>query len=225
LKKKEEKIMEPVATVSPAVATIPVTGVASPVPPSAARQLFSRGQEIVGAALMNKRPWSEMVDRSTFAKPESLKDAMSRLHKNLNYFRINYGILMLVVVALSLLVNPSSIFFIALVLAGWTYLFLVRKEPLIVFGRTFSEREVVLSMIGISIPLIVFSGIANVLLSAGLIGLFLVAAHGAFKVPDDLFLLDDDQEAAASSGGSFFPAFFLGSTGAAGSFPVAMSRV
>ncbi len=214
--------MEPVATVSPAVATIPVTEVASPVPPSAVRQLFSRGQELVGAALMNKRPWSEMVDRSTFAKPESLKDAMSRLHKNLNYFRINYGILMLVVVALSLLVNPSSIFFIALVLAGWTYLFLVRKEPLIVFGRTFSEREVVLSMTGISILLIVFSGIANVLLSAGLIGLFLIAAHGAFKVPDDLFLFDD---AAASSGGSFFPAFFLGSTGAAGSLPVAVSRV
>ncbi|CAM6018804.1 unnamed protein product [Sphagnum balticum] len=197
-------------------AAAPVTGIASSAPPSAARVLFARGQEIVRTALSNQRPWAEMVDRSAFAKPESLNEATGRIRKNLSYFRINYGILMFAVMALSLVVNPSSIFVLALVLAGWTYLYVVRKEALIVFGRTFTEREVLLSMTGISIVVIIFSGVASLLLTAGVVGCALIAAHGAFKVPDDLFL--DDQEAS----GGFLS--FLGPA-TVSAVPVAVSRV
>ncbi|KAJ7542151.1 hypothetical protein O6H91_10G092100 [Diphasiastrum complanatum] len=154
--------------------------------------------------MAQRRPWSEVVDRSAFAKPDSLADATGRIRKNLGYFRVNYVLLLLFVIALSLLYHPVSLFILTCLMAAWTYLCLFRTEPLVLFNRVFSDREVV-GMLSILSILVVFllSDVGSLLISSFTVGVVLICAHGAFRVPDDLFL--DDQE---SSGGFLS---FLGS--------------
>jgi ABC-type multidrug transport system permease subunit len=180
------------------------TGVAST---PAGRAFMSRGREAVRFALAQKRPWGEMVDRSSFAKPESLGDATTRIRKNMSHFRINYAIIIVGIVALSLVLHPVSLFVLGLVLAGWTYLYLVRTEPLVAFGRTFSEREILVIMGLLSIVVVLMTSVGYILMSALLVGFLITAAHGAFRVPDDLFL--DDQEAS----GGFLSFLGSGATG------------
>lgn len=76
--------------------------------------------------------------------------------------------------------------------AAWTYLFIVRGDaPLVIGGRTISEREKLLGASGASVAVIFFlTSVGSVLFSAVCIGLAGVAAHGAVRVPDDLFLDD-----------------------------------
>ncbi|CAK9881053.1 unnamed protein product [Sphagnum jensenii] len=180
------------------------TGVAST---PAGRAFMSRGREAVRFALAQKRPWLEMVDRSSFAKPESLGDATTRIRKNMSHFRINYAIIIVDIVALSLVLHPVSLFMLGLVLAAWTYLYLVRTEPLVAFGRTFSEREILVIMGVLSIVVVLMTSVGYILMSALLVGFLITAAHGAFRVPDDLFL--DDQEAS----GGFLSFLGSGATG------------
>lgn len=165
-------------------------------PPSPIWALIGKGQEAFNLALAQKRPWSEVVDRSQLAKPESFSDAITRARKNWFYFRINYSLVLVSVVALSLVFNPVALFFLLTLLAGWVYLYLIRSEPLVAFGRTFSEREVLLGMSLFSIAMIFMTSVGSILITALVIGGIICFAHGAYRVPDDLFL--DEQE---STGG------------------------
>lgn len=68
----------------------------------------------------------------------------------------------------------------------------MRTDALVAFGRTFSEREVLLGMSLFTMVVVFMTNVGSILISAVMIGAGLCAAHGAFRVPDDLFL--DDQE-------------------------------
>ncbi|KAH7281178.1 hypothetical protein KP509_36G034000 [Ceratopteris richardii] len=161
---------------------------------SAARIFWSRLSETSRAALSKRRPWFELLDRSSFAKPESFGEATSRIRKNWGYFRINYVVFLLAVVALSLVLHPISLFLLCVLLGAWMFLYLYRTEQLVLFGRQYSEREVLAIMTVLTIVVVFLTNVGSLLISALMIGAFLVSLHGAFKVPDDLFL--DDQESA-----------------------------
>ncbi|KAG0588612.1 hypothetical protein M758_2G210100 [Ceratodon purpureus] len=175
--------------------------------------LAGKAQDAFNLALAQKRPWAEVADRTQMAKPESFSEAVTRARKNWFYFRINYSLIMTGVVALSLVLHPGSLFFLAALLAGWTYLYLVRTEPLVAFGRTFSEREVLTGMSLFTVIMIFMTNVGSILITALMIGAAVCFAHGAYRVPDDLFL--DEQETT----GGFLS--FLSS----GTVPQVMSHV
>ncbi|KAA8517715.1 hypothetical protein F0562_015189 [Nyssa sinensis] len=187
--------------------TVTTTGAAAqsqpPIANPAFRALITHVTETVRNGLSQRRPWSELVDRSAFSKPESLSDATLRIRKNYTYFRVNYLSLLAVVLAVSLLTNPLSLFLLLSLLAAWLFLYLFRPSdpPLVVFGRTFSERETLGILIVSSVVVIFLTNVVSVLISALMVGLAIVCAHGAFRVPDDLFL--DEQEPAATGFLSF----------------------
>jgi hypothetical protein len=188
---------------------LPVTqqGVgAATTPQSPIWALVGKAQEAFNLALAQKRPWAELADRSQMAKPESFSEAITRARKNWFYFRINYSLVLVGVVALSLIFNPGALFFLLALLAGWVYLYLIRSEPLVVYGRTFSEREVLLGMSLFTVAMIFMTSVGSILITALMIGGVLCFAHGAYRVPDDLFL--DEQE---STGG--FLSFLSSGTG------------
>lgn len=95
--------------------------------------------------------------------------------------------------------------------AAWVYLFFVRGDaPLVINGRTLTEREKLIGAAGTSVLIIFFlTNVGSILFSAiciGLAGALRLAAfrslpslssrppdpgifaHGALRVPDDLFL-------------------------------------
>lgn len=195
----------------------------APVATPAFRAFITNISETVRTGLAARRPWSELVDRTGFSKPDSISDATARIRKNYAYFRVNYLSLIAVVLAFSLLTNPFSLIVLLGLLAGWIFLYLFRPSdpPLVVFGRTYSERETLGILILSTIVVIFLTSVGSVLISALMVGVAVVCAHGAFRVPEDLFL--DEQEPAATG----FLSFLSGaaSNAASSAAPLVAARV
>lgn len=179
-------------------------------PTPALRSFINRISETIQGGLSNRRPWSELVDRSAFSKPESVSDATLRIRKNYSYFRTNYLSLIAVVLAFSLITNPFSLFLLAGLLAAWLFLYLFRPSdpPLVLFGRQFSERETLGALIVSTVVVIFLTSVGSVLVSALMVGVAIVCTHAAFRAPEDLFL--EEQESPATGFLSFLSAAAAG---------------
>ncbi|KAJ7964265.1 PRA1 family protein [Quillaja saponaria] len=164
-------------------------------------------------ALNDRRPWSELIDRSSFSRPDSLSEATSRVRKNFYYFRVNYLILLALVLAFSLISHPVSLFLLLSLIAAWLRLYVLRPsdQQLVIFSRTITDCEALIGLTFVTVVVVLLTSVISLLLSAATMGLGILCAHGAFRVPEDLFL--DDQEPLSS--GLF--SFIGGSTSSAGS--------
>ncbi|KAK9124633.1 hypothetical protein Sjap_014235 [Stephania japonica] len=100
----------------------------APIATPAFKSFLNRLADSGRAALSQRRPWSEVLDRSAFSRPESLSEASSRLRKNLSYFRLNYLLLLGSVLGLSLLSHPLSLLLLLSLLSAWSFLYLFRPS-------------------------------------------------------------------------------------------------
>ena len=142
---------------------------------------------------------SEILDRTAYQRPASFSEATGRMSKNMNYFKINYVLFTAAVLAAFILNNPTSLIILSLVGAAWTYVYLVRTEPLKIGDRPVSEREKLLGMSGASLLAVFFmSSAGSIIFQAFGVALLCIGAHSAARVPDDLFIDD------ANSEGGFF---------------------
>lgn len=174
-----------------------------PIATPAFRVFINQISETVKNGLSQRRPWVDLADRSAFSKPESISDAAVRIRKNYSYFKVNYLTVATAIVGFSLVTHPFSLVFLLCLLASWLFLYLFRPsdQPIVVFGRTFSDRETLGCLILFSIFVIFLTDVGSVLVSALMVGVALICAHGAFRAPEDLFL--DEQEPAATGFLSF----------------------
>ncbi|KAG8068340.1 hypothetical protein GUJ93_ZPchr0005g15308 [Zizania palustris] len=164
-----------------AAGSSPAAGVGSdaPIATPALRLFLSRLSDSVRRSLSDRRPWTELMDRSAFSRPDSLSDATSRLRRNLACFRSQLrrrgGIR-------ARGVPPG-----APVLAAHP-----PGSP-----HRFSDRETLLGLVVASFVAFFFTSVASLIISGLLVGGAIVAAHGAFRMPEDLFL--DDTDAASGN--------------------------
>ncbi|XP_009391697.2 PRA1 family protein B2-like [Musa acuminata AAA Group] len=168
----------------------------------ALRLFLSRLSDSARRSLAHRRPWSELLDRTAFARPDSLSDAASRLRKNLAYFRVNYLALLAAALALSLLSHPFSLLLLLALLAAWAFLYLFRPAdapPLVLFRRPFSDREVLAGLVLITLLVVFLTSVGSLIVSALTVGAAIVCVHGAFRLPEDLFL--DEQDPGGPAGG------------------------
>ncbi|RAL54935.1 hypothetical protein DM860_013631 [Cuscuta australis] len=195
------------------------TAIATP----AFRSFISRLSSSIRQGFSQRRPWLELLDRSSFSRPDTLSEAASRVRKNFSYFRVNYVALLASVLAFSLLSHPLSLVVLLSLLAAWFFLYLFRPsdQPVVIFGRTFSDRETLGILLVSTVVVVFLTSVGSVLISALLVGLALVCVHGAFRMPEDLFL--DDQEPANAGFLSFLGG--AASSAAAAAAPAVASRV
>nr|XP_043610142.1 PRA1 family protein B3-like [Erigeron canadensis] len=178
----------------------------------ALRAFIARLTESTRRAFERRRPWYELIDYTAFSKPESLSDATSRIRKNYNYFRVNYITLLTAVLAFSLFSHPFSLLTIVSLIGAWMFLYLFRAsdQPVVIAGRTFSDREILGILSLFTIFVVFLTSVGSLLMSATLIGSGIIAVHGAFRDPEDLFL--DEQE---NAGVGLFSSFGSSATSAA----------
>uniref|UniRef100_J3L5F0 PRA1 family protein n=1 Tax=Oryza brachyantha TaxID=4533 RepID=J3L5F0_ORYBR len=164
----------------------------APLATPAFRLFMSRLSDTVRRSLADRRPRTELVDRSAISKPDSLSEATSRLRRNLAYFRVNYAAVVAFSLAASLLAHPFSLLVLLAVLGGWGFLYVFRAadQPVVLFGRTFTDRETLLGLVVASVLAFFMTSVASLIISGLLVGGAIVALHGAFRVPEDLFLDD-----------------------------------
>ncbi|XP_022748427.1 PRA1 family protein B4-like [Durio zibethinus] len=194
-----------------------------PVATPAFRSFISHLNDSLRNGLSQRRPWAELVDRSAFSKPESFSEATLRVRKNFSYYRVNYLSVIGLILAFSLLSHPFSLLLLLGLLCSWIFLYLFRPadQPLVIFGRTFSDRETLGILIIFSVFVVFLTNVGSLLISALMVGVGLVCAHGAFRAPEDLFL--DEQEPAATGFLSFLGA--AASNVAAAAAPAVAARV
>jgi hypothetical protein len=92
---------------------------------------------------------------------------------------------------------------------------------LVILGRSFSDRETLGILVVSTIVVIFLTSVGSLLISASMVGFALVCAHGAFRVPEDLFL--DDQEPASAGLLSFLGV--TSTSAAAAAAPAVAARV
>ncbi|KAL6533068.1 PRA1 protein B3 [Orobanche minor] len=210
-----------------AMPTIPISNPQlesqSPIATPAFRTFLSRLSASIRHGLSQRRPWLELLDRSSFTRPDSLTEAASRIRKNFSYFRINYVSLLALSLAFSLLSHPFSLLVLLSLLAAWLFLYAFRPsdQPVVVAGRTFTDREILGILVVSTIIVVFLTSVGSLLISALLVGLAVVCAHGAFRMPEDLFL--DEQEPITSGFLSFLGG--AASSAAAAAAPAIATRV
>ncbi|TKY65761.1 PRA1 family protein B4 [Spatholobus suberectus] len=163
-------------------------------PQPASRFLLSYLSDSLRHSLSQRRPWSELLDRTALSKPLSFSEATLRVRHNVSYFRVNYYVVVSLVLAASLLSSPFSLVLLLALLASWLFLYLLRPadQPLRLLGRTFSDFET-LSLLGAATFVLLFlTSLGSLLVTAFTLSVALVAAHAAFRVPEDLFLDERD---------------------------------
>ncbi|KAL2927317.1 PRA1 family protein B4 [Bienertia sinuspersici] len=189
----------------------------TPLTNPAFRTFLNRLTTTLRHTFSQRRPWYELLDRSAFSRPDTLSEAASRIRKNSSYFRVNYLTLLFTSLFFSLISHPFSLLILLSLLASWCFFYFFRTsdQPLVLFGRSFSDRETLGILVISTIVVVFLTSVGSLLISALLIGVSVVCAHGAFRVPEDLFL--DDQEGPNSGLLSFLGGPTASAVAAAGS--------
>ncbi|CAN1136934.1 PRA1 family protein F2 [Linum perenne] len=181
---------------------------------------LSRAASNSTAFYATRRPWRELFNLSSFARPFSLGEATVRIKRNLAYFRVNYAMTVLFILFLSLLWHPFALIVFLIVFVAWFFLFFFRGEPVVVFGRTVDDRLVLSLLAVVTVVSLVFtSGVwLNVLVSL-LIALAIVLLHAAFRGTEDLYSDEVDAGDGGGGGGGLF-SFVSGGPAKTGYSPI-----
>ncbi|KAK6153600.1 hypothetical protein DH2020_013239 [Rehmannia glutinosa] len=156
-------------------------------------EYISRAKERLKAGLGTRRPWKEMFELRCFDLPRSFSDAVARVRTNAAYFRMNYAIVVLAILFLSLLWHPISLIVFVAMMAVWLFLYFLRDEPLVVFGRTITDPVVLTLLAVATFAVLLLTNATSNILAALLLGVVVVLIHGGMRKTDDLVF---DEEAA-----------------------------
>ncbi|XP_039059858.1 PRA1 family protein F2-like [Hibiscus syriacus] len=164
--------------------------------PSANIEYLSRAKKRIKEGLGDRRPWKLMFNIRSFNFPVNLSDAISRVRSNVAYFRMNYAIIVLFVLFLSLLWQPISLIVFVAMMAAWLVLYFLLDEPLVIFRRTIDDRVVLIVLGVLTIVFLLLTDATPNILWSLLVGAVVVLVHASFRRSDDLY---DEESAGLTS--------------------------
>ncbi|XP_062024585.1 PRA1 family protein F2-like [Rosa rugosa] len=167
---------------------------------SVSGEYVSRAKDRIKAGLGSRRPWKVMFDFRSLNFAHGFGDALTRLRYNAAYFRMNYAIIVLLILFLSLLWHPISLIVLIIMLAAWLFLYFLRDEPLALFGRTVDDRIVLIVLGVVTIVLLFLTSATTNILVALLVAVVVVAVHATLRKTEDLHV--DEENAGLMTGSS-----------------------
>ncbi|KAL2944879.1 PRA1 family protein F4 [Bienertia sinuspersici] len=107
---------------------------------------------------------------------------MSRIRRNLNYFRFNYSLFILITLFHSLLWHPFSMIVFLLLFLLWIFLYFSRDESIFVYYHSIYDRFVLLALTIVTVLALAFTNVGfNVLISL-IVGFSVVVYMLLFEV-------------------------------------------
>ncbi|KAG7018291.1 PRA1 family protein F2, partial [Cucurbita argyrosperma subsp. argyrosperma] len=171
--------------------TIP-TSYAAATATAANLEYISRAKQRFKDGLGHRRPWRLMADYRSFTLPSNLHDTLARIKINLAYFRMNYAIVILIILFLALLWHPISLIVFVLMMSLWLFLYFLRDQPLVIAGRVLQDWIILLVLSVLTIGFLFLTNASLNIAIALIIGAVVVLAHAAVRKTENLYL---DEEA------------------------------
>ncbi|XP_071689134.1 PRA1 family protein F3-like [Rutidosis leptorrhynchoides] len=160
-------------------------------------EYLSRAKQRIKSGLGTRRPWKQMFNLTSFNFPHSIfSEAFPRIRTNATYFRMNYAIIMLLILFISLLWQPISLIVFVLLMAAWLFFYFLRDEPLVIVNRVIGDWIVLIVLSVVTIGLLLVCGATVNVLVGVLVGFVVVVVHGVVRNIDDLCLDDEDGDEA-----------------------------
>ncbi|CAE5967160.1 unnamed protein product [Arabidopsis arenosa] len=180
---------------------IPTSSHASP---AVDHESFSRAKHRIKAGLATRRPWRVMFDFHSMGLPHSVSEAFTRIKTNLAYFRMNYAVVVLIVIFFSLIWHPTSLIVFTVLVAVWIFLYFLRDEPLKLFRYQIDDRTVLIVLSVLTVVLLLLTNATFNIVGALVTGAVLVLIHAVVRKTEDLFL-DEEAATTETSGLTSYP--------------------
>lgn len=152
-----------------------------------------RAREQIRSNLGTRRPWKEMIRLHSINLPSNINDSFQRIGTNAAFFRMNYVIVVLFLLFLSLLWHPISLIVFIVMMTLWLFLYFLREEPVVVLGREMDDRVVMVVLLGLTVAVLFLTDVTDNIIIGVSIGIVAVLMHGIFRNTDDLFFVDDEE--------------------------------
>ncbi|KAL7593524.1 PRA1 family protein G2 [Lactuca sativa] len=166
--------------------TIPISGT----------DVIFRSFQNLSSFLSLHRPWSEFISGAdSFDRPASLTLTGTRLGVNSKYFGVNYGIIITICAAVSLIGDPTTLLVFASVFTLWLVLYFFREDPMVVWGHHVHDHLVTAALVLVTGVSIWIRGFVTSLLIGIAVGILFSVVHGVFRNPQGIYL--DEQDAAS----------------------------
>ncbi|XP_027337312.1 PRA1 family protein F3-like [Abrus precatorius] len=165
-----------------------------PTSPPPNLEYISRAKQRIKAGLGTRRPWKTLFNLRSLKIPASgIPEAVSRVRVNVSYFRMNYAMVVLLILFLSLLWHPISLIVFLLLMAAWLFLYFLRDEPLVLLGRFVDDRLVLMVMAVLTVAVLLLTDATVNIVVAVVVGVAVVVAHAALRRTEDLFLGEEEE--------------------------------
>ncbi|XP_010552207.1 PREDICTED: PRA1 family protein F3-like [Tarenaya hassleriana] len=172
---------------------------------SANLEYISRAKQRLKSGFAARRPWKLMFDLHSFGLPHGgFFATISRMKTNLAYFRMNYAIIVLIILFLSLLYHPTSLIVFVALMAIWLFLYFLRDEPLSVIGRQVDDRTVLICLSVLTVVLLLLTHATMNIVGALVIGAVVIVVHSVVRRTEDLFM-DEEEARGEASGLTSYP--------------------
>ena len=134
-----------------------------------------------------------MIKIQAISLPSNFNDSIQRFLINAAFFRMNYVIVILFLLFLTLLWHPVSLIVFIIMMVAWLFLYFLRDNPVSIDGFVIDDRSMMTGLLLVTIAMLLLTDVTDNIIIGLSLGLAVVLVHGVFRSTDDLFFGDEEE--------------------------------